>query len=129
MKRKLFFLPILIPALLALVSYVVMELWNNLLPAILHVGVINFWQAMGIFILCKILFGFGKGGRGFGGFGGGAPWMRNKMEARFNNMTPEEKERFKQKMAERMCGGFGRHRGGRFSEWEDFKTEPAKPTE
>ncbi|MFI5159238.1 MAG: hypothetical protein ACHQF4_10260 [Sphingobacteriales bacterium] len=99
-KGRFIFIPILAAAVLALVSFVVMQLWNNLLPAILHVGIITFWQAMGIFILCKILFGFGKGGRGWGN--GGAPWMRRRMEEKFKNMTPEEKERFKQKMAERM---------------------------
>jgi hypothetical protein len=127
-RGRFIFMPILAAAILTLVSYVVMQLWNALLPAILHVAAITFWQAMGIFILCKILFGFSKGGRGWGG--GGAPWMRHKMEARFNNMTSEEKERFKQKMSERMCGGFGDHRrGGRFSGWEDFKTEAPKATE
>jgi len=128
-KGKFIFIPIIAAAVLTLISFVVMQLWNNLLPAILHVGIITFWQAMGIFILCKILFGFGKGGRGWGG-GGGAPWMRRKMEQKFNNMTPDEKERFKQKMAERMCGGFGgRNRGGGFSGWEDFKSEAPKATE
>ncbi|WP_216846687.1 hypothetical protein [Mucilaginibacter sp. L196] len=128
-KGRFIFIPILAAVVLSLVSFVVMQLWNNLLPAILHVGIITFWQAMGIFILCKILFGFGKGGRGWGN-GGGGPWMRRRMEEKFKNMTPEEKERFKQKMAERMCGGFsGHHRGGRFGDWEDFKTEAPKATE
>jgi len=127
-KGRFIFMPILAAAILSLVSFVVMQLWNNLLPAILHVGIITFWQAMGIFILCKILFGFGKGGHRWGG-GGGAPWMRRKMEQKFNNMTPEEKERFKQKMSERMCGGFGDRRGGRFGGWDDFRTEAPKATE
>ncbi len=128
-KGRFIFIPILVAVVLSLVSFVVMQLWNNLLPAILHVGIITFWQAMGIFILCKILFGFGKGGRGWGN-GGGGPWMRPRMEEKFKNMTPEEKERFKQKMAERMCGGFGDHRRGRrFGDWEDFKTETPKATE
>jgi hypothetical protein len=41
-----------------------MSLWNCLLPEILGVKSITFWQAMGILILSKILFGgfhFGKG--------------------------------------------------------------------
>src|SRR4051812_16243955 len=89
------FIPIGVAAILSLVSFIVMQLWNNLLPDILHVGVITFWQAMGIFVLSKILFGFGKGGRGFGGHGGN-PWMRRKMEEKFKNMTPEKREHFKQ---------------------------------
>jgi hypothetical protein len=89
-KRRFIFIPFGIAAFLSLISFVVMSLWNCLLPGILHVGVITFWQAMGIFILCKILFGFGKGG-GPGRWGGGH-WMRHRMEEKFKNMTPEERE-------------------------------------
>lgn len=98
-RKKLIFAPFVIAGILALVSYVVMLLWNGLLPDILHVGTITFWQAMGIFVLCKILFGFGKGGR----FGGGAPWMRRDMREKFKHMSPEERERFRQKFGDRMC--------------------------
>jgi hypothetical protein len=93
-RKKFWLIPFGVAALLALISFVVMQLWNNLLPDILHVGTITFWQALGIFVLCKILFGFGKGG--------GAPWMRHKMGERFKQMSPEDKERFKEKMGCRM---------------------------
>lgn len=121
---RFIFIPFAVAAILSLVSFIVMQLWNNLLPDILHVGVITFWQAMGIFVLCKILFGFGKGGRPWGG--GGAPWMRRHMEQRFKNMTPEEQEKFKAKMRDRMCNWEGRGPDfGRFGrQWNDFKTEP-----
>ena len=102
-RARFILIPIGIAAFLSVVSFVVMSLWNYLLPGILHVGLITFWQAMGIFILCKILFGFGKGGGR--PWGGGAPWaMRKRMMEKFKNMTPEEKERFRKKMHER-CGG------------------------
>jgi len=134
MKRLFFrgrfiFIPIAIAAFLSLASFVVMQLWNNLLPAILHVSVITFWQAMGIFILCKILFGFGKGGGPR--WGGRGPWMRHRMEERFKNMTPEEKEKFKQKMRERgACGPWGNDERHPFNRnWDDFEKETAKPTE
>lgn len=45
-----------------LFGYFVMLLWNWLLPPLLHAGTINYWQAFGIVILAKILFG-GVGGR------------------------------------------------------------------
>lgn len=96
-RKKFFLIPFGIAALLGIISYVVMLLWNNLLPEILHVNPITFWQAMGIFILCKILFGFGKGH-------GGGPWGRRKMVERFKNMTPEERREFKEEMKEKMCG-------------------------
>jgi hypothetical protein len=44
-----------------LFGYFVMLLWNWLLPPLVHVGTINYWQAFGIVILAKILFG-GIGG-------------------------------------------------------------------
>ncbi|TDQ11852.1 Asp23/Gls24 family envelope stress response protein [Pedobacter metabolipauper] len=94
-RKKFFLIPFGIAALLALVSYIVMELWNNLLPELLHVSTITFWQAMGIFILCKILFGFSKGG--------GAPWAGHKMADRFKGMTPEERQQFRSQMRDKMC--------------------------
>jgi hypothetical protein len=120
-KGRFIFIPLAVAACLSAVSFIVMQLWNHLLPEILHVGTINFWQAMGIFILSKILFGFGKGGRGFGGHDGN-PWMRRKMEEKFRNMSPEEREHFKQKLGDRMCGP----RGGRFGrfDWDQPKDEP-----
>lgn len=99
-KYRFIFFPFIAAAFLGLISLAVMQLWNNLLPGILHVSTITFWQAMGIFILSKILFGFGRPGR----FGGGAPWMRGRMAERFKNMTPEERIRFKEHFGKR-CGG------------------------
>lgn len=95
-RKKFFLMPFGIAALLALVSYVVMLLWNSLLPEILHTGTITFWQAMGLFILCKILFGFGKGNS--------APWMRHRMHDRCNEMSQEDRELFKERMKKKFCG-------------------------
>jgi len=95
-RKKFILIPFGIAALLGLISYVVMLLWNNLLPDIIHVNPITYWQAMGIFILCKILFGFGKGG-------GRGPWGRHKMMERFKEMTPEERQEFKAEMKHKMC--------------------------
>jgi hypothetical protein len=131
-KGRFIFIPLAVVAFLSLISYVIMQLWNYLMPVIFHLGVITFWQALALFVLCKILFGFGKGGhRGFGQRGG-APWMRQRMEEHFKNMTPEQKEKFKQKMNDRCSfkSGFGRH--GFKNEWANFADaaeEAPKPTE
>ena len=114
-KGRFIFIPLGVAAFLALISFVVMQLWNNLLPGILHTSTITFWQAMGLFILCKILFGFGKGGRT-----GGAPWMRRRMQDRIKNMSPEERELFKAQMGSRMRDCRGRGWGNRM---DDIKTE------
>jgi hypothetical protein len=114
-KGRFFFIPVGVAAILSVISFVVMQLWNHLLPDIFDVSTITFWQAMGLFVLCKILFGFGKGGRGMGG---GAPWMRKRMAERMKNMTPEERERFKEEMTNRMCDWRGRKFG-----YDKFNTE------
>jgi hypothetical protein len=95
---KFIFIPIMAAAFLSLVSLVVMLLWNNLLPQIIHVEAINFWQAAGIFILCKLLFGFGR----MGGFGRDKMHFKERMAERVKTMTPEERERFKDRLGNRM---------------------------
>jgi hypothetical protein len=40
-----------------LFSVIVMLLWNWLMPAIFRLGTINFWQALGLLALARILFG------------------------------------------------------------------------
>lgn len=118
-KGRFVFIPLAIAAFVSLASFLVMQLWNNLLPDIFHITTITFWQAMGIFILCKILFGFGNGGgRGKGN------WMRHRMEERFKNMTPEEREKFKARMENCGHGRWGRRGNHPYENyWDDVKSE------
>ena len=60
-------------------------------------GAITFWQALGMLALCRILFG------GLGGHGGHRSKFRRRMAERWDAMTPEERERFRQGMRGR-CG-------------------------
>jgi hypothetical protein len=63
-------------ALFALVfGWLVMILWNWLMPVIFHLGLITYWQAFGIVILSKLIFGAGTGVRHGGPRGG--PWKGN----------------------------------------------------
>ncbi|HWY45182.1 MAG TPA: hypothetical protein VNX66_16910 [Candidatus Sulfotelmatobacter sp.] len=78
---------------------VVMRLWNWLLPSLFGWRQITFWQALGLLALCRILFG------GFGAHGGPRSNMRRRMANRWEKMTPEEREKFRQGMRSR-CGGF-----------------------
>lgn len=48
---------------LAAAVWIVMLLWNALLPVIFGISVINYWQAAGLIVLSRLLFG------GFGKFG------------------------------------------------------------
>ena len=85
-------------AVLAL-SFVVMSLWNWLMPGLFGLRIISFWQALGLLVLSKILLG-GFRGRPRGGI----HWRRRMME-RWEQMTPEEREKFRQGMRGR-CGPF-----------------------
>jgi hypothetical protein len=71
-------------------SLVTMSLWNWLAPALFGGRVITFWQALGVLILSKILFG------GFHGRPGGHRHWRGRMRERWERMTPEEREKFRQ---------------------------------
>jgi len=85
-------------AAIALFGVVIMSLWNWLAPAVFGLRAITFWQALGLLILSKILFGGFRGRPGFGG-----RWSRP-MKERWERMSPEEREKFRLGMAGR-CGG------------------------
>jgi hypothetical protein len=95
---------------LAIFSAVVMGIWNALMPEIFGVRTLSFWQALGLLVLCKILFG------GFRPYAGGGPRWRRRMAERWEQMTPQERERFKQGMR-RGCGR------GRSTETPDTEAE------
>jgi hypothetical protein len=102
MKRKwIFFVaPPGVILFVALIGGLVMQLWNWLLPALFGWHPIGFWQALGLLVLCRILFG------GFGGHGPGpGPSKRQRRWAeRWEQMTPEEREKFRQG-GRGCCGG------------------------
>ena len=69
---------------------VVMRLWNWLLPALFGWRTVTFWQAVGLLALCRILFG------GLGGHGGHRSGSRQKIRDRWEGMTPEEREKWRE---------------------------------
>jgi len=81
-------------------SFVILSLWNWLMPALFGLHRIGFWQALGLLLLAKILFG------GFRGPRGGHLHWRGRMMERWAQMTPEEREKFKEGIKGR-CGAFG----------------------
>lgn len=91
-RKWYFFVPL---ALLAAVGigFIIMLLWNSLIPIIFNLPTITFWQALGLLILSRILLG------GFGGHGKRHHHQMHKhMREKWENMTPEERERFHQNM-------------------------------
>jgi hypothetical protein len=84
-------------------GFVVMELWNWLMPALFGLKTITFVQALGLFLLSKILLG---GFHRHGGRGPGRRWGKD-MKARWESMSEEEREKFRAGMKGRgwPCGG------------------------
>jgi len=107
-RRWLLWAPVAILGMLVFIAIggeIVRLLWNWLLPGLFGWRQITFWQAVGLLALCRILFG-GLGMRGSGRTGMGRR-MRERTQARmferWEHMTPEERERFRQGMRGR-CG-------------------------
>ena len=86
--------PVFIALFVLVGGGVVMLLWNWLLPPLFGWPQITVWQGFGLLALGRIL---------FGGFGGG--------RGRSKHMTPEDRERFRQRMRERF-----RHASGETQE-------------
>ncbi|MFT3683066.1 MAG: hypothetical protein QM791_22595 [Ferruginibacter sp.] len=99
--RKILMIICFAAAAILVFGFVLMSLWNAILPAVLGVKTITFVQALGILVLSKILFGgFGRGG----GFARRRMEWKQKMEQKLSSMTPEEREKFKAEWKDR-CGG------------------------
>lgn len=95
-KMRFVLFPIMAVAFVFLVGFLVMTLWNHTLPMLFGISTITFWQAIMLFFLCKILFGFG-GGPGKGG----PPWRRKAMQRKFARMGEEDKARMRAYMRSR----------------------------
>jgi hypothetical protein len=92
---KAFMILACVIAFVVLFTFIVMGLWNAILPAVLGVSTITFWQAMGILVLSKILFsGFGGGGWKHKGEHFKSRW-KQRMQEKWANMTPEQRQKFK----------------------------------
>ncbi len=87
-------------AVFAGISAITMLLWNALLPGIFGISAIGFWQAAGLLVLCKILFGKGFHHHGFGKHGKGRKkrkhWNRHPHDFPdpMHEMSREEKMEF-----------------------------------
>ena len=93
-------------------GWVVMRLWNWLLPGLFGWHQIAFWQALGLMILCRILFG------GHGWRGPGRSNFRRRMSERWEQMTPEDA---------RNSGGAGRHGAGSARRSKRTRSETMEP--
>jgi hypothetical protein len=95
--KMIFIVPLAILGMILFVfigGLIVLHLWNWLMPPLFGWHELTVWKAIGLLALCRIL---------FGGFGWHRPRrysFRGGMDDRCGRMTPEERERFRQRVRE-----------------------------
>lgn len=105
-KRRFFWIPFFVLLSAAMLSAAVMWLWNHVLVEVVPVRSISFWQAAGLMVLSRLLFGnfpnrgnrWGDASR-FGSQANGAAW-----KAKWHQMSDEEKARFREQWRKRRGG-------------------------
>ncbi len=108
MKRyDLFALKIVgVIAIVVVVPALFMLLWNSVIPAVFPaVNPVGFWQALGLLLICKVLFG------NFGGHRG----LRDK---RFAHLSEEERQQMRERFIarwkdRRQCFAKGEEKSGK----------------
>lgn len=91
-RRKVFAKVLLIVPIIALLGWIVMRLWNWILPTlVVDARAIDYPHAIGLLLLCRILFG---GFRGHGGCHRHGRWQD------WQRMTPRERERLRNDAAQ-----------------------------
>ncbi len=100
--KKILFIPVIVAVVVFVMGSAVMLLWNAIFPHLFSIGQISFWQAVGILVLSKIL---------FGGFHGHRPsfWRWGHMRHRWNHMSEEERARLREEWKKRCPSDFWMH--------------------
>lgn len=83
----------------AAVTAVFMLLWNWLVPMLFTGPALTYWQALGLLVMAKIIFGLASHGK---------HWKKDhhwkhRWRERCADMTPEDKERMKHQFMHRWC--------------------------
>jgi len=92
----------------AVAGFVTQSLWNWLVPSLFHGPVISFEQTLGLLVLSRIL--FGGFGRGRGSWAQKRRQWKQEIAREVSNLSPEERENFRQQMQNR-CAQWGRRAG------------------
>ena len=91
-QRRYFIAPLLL-IVFAVFSTLIMLLWNALMTVLFNLPIIGFWQAAGLLVLSRLLFGIGRSH---------GPWTHHTWKAnlreKISNMTPEERKEFMGKL-------------------------------
>ena len=90
---KILFFILLAILFVFVIGYVVMYLWNAILPDVINAKPITFWQSLGIFILARLLFGGFKTGKH-------GHHKRKYWKDKWSNMNEEERGELKSRWKE-----------------------------
>lgn len=97
MKRPYFLFPLFFIAAALVMAAVVMLLWNAIIPGLTGWALLTYPKALGLLVLCRILFGGFRGGRH-----GGPPWGSGPgWRARWKGMSEEERSAMRERWRER----------------------------
>ena len=101
-KHKAFGILIFLVVAAAL-SAVVMLLWNAIIPTVIGWTIISYWQALGLLVLCRILFGGFKRPMGHPFMNGMSANEHKQFHEKLRSMSKDERRNF---IRQRMMGGF-----------------------
>jgi hypothetical protein len=90
--RRCWRVPFIVLGVVLIKGAVAWLLWNALIPELFHGPVLSFFQAVGLVILAKVLFGHGLRPH-HGRFG--PPWRR------WDGLSPEERAKLREEIAKR----------------------------
>jgi hypothetical protein len=96
-RKFCFLMPLVVLGFVALFTYAVYALWNGVLAEVVPVQTITYWQALGLLVLAKILFGGFPGRCG----PGGPPWRDRAKAKHWESLTPEQREHMREEMRHR----------------------------
>ena len=100
--KKALFIPLIVAVAVFIMGSAVMLLWNAIIPSVFHLDQISFWQAIGLLLLAKILFGGFHGHHSrFGKWG--------HMNSRCNHMSDEERLKLREEWKKRCPSDFWKH--------------------
>lgn len=97
-KKFFLFIPLVLFGLSA-ISFIVMQLWNWLMPVLFQLPRISFFQAAGLFTLSKILFSSFN----FNGRHKRMAFTDQAMKEKMMHLSEEERQQFKEQWKKR-CG-------------------------
>jgi hypothetical protein len=89
---------VFVAVLIGVIGWVFMNLWNWLVPDIFGLKPLDYVHALGLLVLSRIIFG----GRPGWHRRGGHHW-KQRIHAKWERMSPEEREKFRSGMESRWC--------------------------